>query len=115
MPVTWVAWAMVPSTPARIWYFCRQVLVACSVRAAVMAWWISRGRKPSVRPSRAAVVHWARAGQGWQGAAGRAGGGGQVARANLATIVAAPCLSRAGVQDLETAPCGQVTCWFSQS
>jgi hypothetical protein len=69
-----------------------------------VASWTGRGRKPSWRPLRAAVVHWARAGQGRQ-----------VALANLARMVSAPCLSRAGVQELEMAPCGQVTCLFSQS
>ena len=53
------------------------------------------------------------AGRGGALGAGRAGR--QVARANLARMVSAPCLSRAGTQELETAPCGQVTCLFSQS
>ena len=50
-----------------------------------------------------AVVHRARAGQGWQ-----------VALANRAMMMLVPLL-RAGVQELDTAPCGQVTCLFSQS
>src|SRR5689334_17836508 len=81
MPVTWVAWAMVPSTPARIRYFRRQASPACSARAAVRAWWIWRWRKPSWRPERTAVVHRARAGQGWQ-----------VALANRAMMMLVPLL-----------------------
>src|SRR6266576_2104218 len=103
MPVTWVAWAMVPSTPARIRYFRCQASPACSARAAVRASWIWRCRKPSWRPERTAVVHRARAGQGWQ-----------VALANRARMMLVPLL-RAGVQELDTWPSGQVTCLASQS
>src|SRR5580704_15272816 len=98
MPVTWVAWAMVPSTPARIRYLRRQASLACSVRAAVVASWTGRGRKLRVRPLRAAVVHWARAGQGRQ-----------VAWVNLTMMVPVPLVLRAEVQELERAPWGQVT------
>jgi hypothetical protein len=73
-------------------------IVGCSARAAVTAWWIRRGRKPSWRPERTAVVHRARAGHGWH-----------VALANRARMKLVPLL-RAGVQELLTAPCGQVTC-----
>src|SRR5437660_10133432 len=103
MPVTWVAWAMVPSAPARIRYRCCQASLACSVRAAVRASWTRRCRKPSWRPERTAVVHRARAGHGWQ-----------VALANRARMMLVPLL-RAGVQELDTAPCGQVTRLLSQS
>ena len=94
---------MVPSTPARIRYLCRQVTVACSARAAARVSWIARGRMPSWRPERAAVVHWARAGHGWQ-----------AARGNTTMILSVPSW-RAGLQVLLTDPCGQVTCWLSQS
>ena len=51
------------------------------------------------------MVHWARAGQGWQAAA-----------VNRAMMLARPDpLLRAGVQELDTWPCGQVTCLASQS
>src|SRR6185312_5805733 len=103
MPVTWVAWAMVPSTPARIRYFRCQASLACPARAAVRASWIWRCRKPSWRPERTAVVHRARAGHGWH-----------VAVANRAMMMFVPLL-RAGVQELDTWPSGQVTCLFSQS
>src|SRR5690242_21481792 len=103
MPVTWVAWAMVPSIPARIRYFRCQASLACSARAAVRASWIWRCRKPSWRPERTAVVHRARAGHG-----------AQVALANRARMMLVSLL-RAGAQALEVAPCGQVTCLLSQS
>ena len=44
----------------------------------------------------------------------RAGHGAQVALVNRAMMMLVPLL-RAGVQELDTAPCGQVTCLFSQS
>src|SRR5437762_2356027 len=92
MPVTWVAWAMVPSTLARIRYRRCHASPACPARAAVRASWIRRCRKPSWRPERTAVVHRARAGHGWQ-----------VALANRAMMMLVPLL-RAGVQELLTAP-----------
>ena len=48
------------------------------------------------------------------GALGPGRAGAQVALANRATMLLVPLL-RAGAQELETAPCGQVTCLFSQS
>src|SRR6185437_10571996 len=84
MPVTWVAWAMVPSTPARMRYRRCQSSPACSARAAVRASWTWRWRKPSWRPDRTAVVHRARAGHG-----------AQVALANRAMMMLVPLL-RAG-------------------
>src|ERR1700759_4007009 len=98
MPGTWVAWARVPPTPARIRYFRCQASPACPARAAVRASWTGRWRKPSWRPERTAVVHRARAGHG-----------AQVAVANRARMKLVPLL-RAGPQELEVAPCGQVTC-----
>src|SRR5580765_4505557 len=103
MPVTWVAWAMVPSILARIRYFRCQASPACPARAAVRASWTWRWRKPSWRPERTAVVHRARAGHG-----------AQVGLANRAMMMLVPLL-RVGVQELLTAPCGQVTCLLSQS
>src|ERR1700760_2043556 len=94
---------MVPSTPARIRYFRCQSSPACSARAVVRASWTWRCRKPRWRPERTAVVHRARAGHG-----------AQVALANRAMMMLVPLL-RAGVQELDTAPCGQVTCLLSQS
>ena len=61
----WAAWAMVPSTPARMAYLRCQMVVAWAARAAVTASWMGRGRRPSWRPL-VEVVHWARAGQARQ-------------------------------------------------
>src|SRR2546430_11529690 len=103
MPVTWVAWAMVHSPPARIRCRCCQASPACPARAAVRASWIRRCRKPSWRPERTAVVHRARAGHGRQ-----------VALAERARVIPGPLL-RAGVPELDTAPFGQVSRLLSQA
>src|SRR6266487_99907 len=102
MPVTWVAWRMVPSTPARILYWFFHWLVAGAARAAVVASWISRGRRYSWRPLRERV-HWSLAGQGRQSV-----------RANFTTIAGLSCW-RQGLQDMLAAPWGQVTFLLSQS
>jgi hypothetical protein len=69
----------------------------------MIASWTGRSLKPSWRPKRVPVVHWLRAGQGWQ-----------VLLGNRAKMMSVP-LFRAGAQELEIAPWGQVTCWLSQS
>src|SRR6266571_3331750 len=103
MPVTWVAWRIVPSTPARMLYRAFHWLVACPARAAATASWTSRGRKDSWRPLRDELVHRCLTGQGWQ-----------VAAVNLTTIASVPRWLH-GFQVALVAPWGQVTCWCSQS
>src|SRR5215468_11962642 len=103
MPVTWVAWRMVPSTPARILYRFFHCWLVCPARAAVTAWWVWRGRRDSCRPERLERVHRSRAGQG-----------AQVLLANLTTMVSVPRW-RQGFQEMLVAPWGQVACWWSKS
>ena len=47
MPVTWVACAMVPSTPARIWYFCRQLAAEFGPHGVRVSWLLSPGSPES--------------------------------------------------------------------
>src|SRR6266568_1146755 len=103
MPVAWVAWRMVPSTPARMLYLSFQCWVSCPARAAAMASWVSRGRRDSCRPLRDDWVHRFLAGHGRQSV-----------RANLTTIASLSCW-RQGLHDMLAAPCGQVTFLWSQS
>src|ERR1700730_1538033 len=103
MPVTWVAWRMVPSTPARILYLSFHCWLSCPARAAATASCTSRGRRDSWRPERAERVHRPLAGQAWQVAAG-----------NLTTIASVPRW-RHGLQLMLAAACGPVTCWACQA
>src|ERR1022692_3439140 len=103
MPVTWVACRMVPSTPARMLYRCFQCWLDCPALAAATASWISRGRRNSCRPVRD-VVHRALAGQARQAAV-----------ANRTTIACLFSCWTHGHHTMLVTPCGQVTCWRSQS
>src|SRR6266700_6180826 len=103
MPVTWVAWAMVPSTPARMLYRAFHGALAWAARAAVTASWMCRGRRCRVRPV-AEVVHWSRAGQVRQAALG-----------NLTVMTSWPALLACSHQVALAWPWGQVTWRWSQS
>ena len=103
MPVTWVACRMVPSTPARMLYRCFQCWLVCPALAAATASWTSRERRNSWRPVRD-VVHRVLAGHSRQ-----------VAAANLTTIACLFSCWTHGHHTVLVAPCGQVTCWWSQS